>query len=117
MVAQQPITCHFAPQADAAHARLEVGGAALAVWAAACREEGERKAHNQKPQQQLDTSHAGGLGRGQTQDVQTKTWSAEPLGAAQPSAQRLGTPGRFETCTPPAVHVPPVTLGKGGQWQ
>lgn len=39
VVAQQPITCHFAPQADAADARLEVGGAALTVWAAPCSEE------------------------------------------------------------------------------
>lgn len=39
VVAQQPITCHFAPQADAADARLEVSGAALTVWAAPCGEE------------------------------------------------------------------------------
>lgn len=39
VVAQQPITCHFAPQADAADARLEVSGAALTVWAAPCSEQ------------------------------------------------------------------------------
>lgn len=36
VVAQQPITCHFAPQADAADARLEVSGAALTVRIAPC---------------------------------------------------------------------------------
>lgn len=39
VVTQQPITCRFAPQADAADARLEVSGAALTVWAAPCSEE------------------------------------------------------------------------------
>lgn len=39
VVAQQPITCHSAPQADAADARLEVSRAALTVRAAPCGEE------------------------------------------------------------------------------
>lgn len=39
VVTQQPITCHFAPQADAADARPEVSGAALTVRAAPCSQE------------------------------------------------------------------------------
>lgn len=46
VVAQQPITGHFAPQADAADARLEVSGAALTVWAAPCSEEREHSQHD-----------------------------------------------------------------------